>query len=162
VELDLNFRPDWPLRQGDLLGWVGWEERPPLDRFGLVITADCDIAQGRPDQELVYLRVITVWDYLNIFWSRQKLSLLWERSITELATRTNSLRRAADSTATEISASAIITWLKTAETAKIVASLPTPTADAQQKLARAVERAKKLLHVSDMRTSCSPLAVERI
>jgi hypothetical protein len=65
-ELDPEFKREQPIRQGDLIGFWDWNSLPPLSRFGVILTADCDIENGRPDQELVYARIISQSDYIDL------------------------------------------------------------------------------------------------
>jgi hypothetical protein len=72
-EFDLALPKEAPIRQGDVIGFWDWSTRKPTERFGLVITADCDIAQERAFDSICYLRIIPVPDYLHLFWAPRML-----------------------------------------------------------------------------------------
>jgi hypothetical protein len=55
-----------PIRQGDVIQWL--QPTSPWDRFGVVVTADCDIAQGKHRGVLSYSPVLTLDDYLSQIW----------------------------------------------------------------------------------------------
>jgi len=111
VELDSDFKISWPIRQGDVFGFWDWRTRPPLRRFGVIITADCDIENGQQDQELVYLRIVSQSDYVDLFWSRSKLLAAREQALRDLVPQINKLRRGSDAEADSIGHSEILSWI---------------------------------------------------
>lgn len=62
------------LRQGDVIaaqpGTASWHD--PTKRFGIIISADCDIEQGKGGNSLVYLPIISHIDYINLIWVPQE------------------------------------------------------------------------------------------
>ncbi len=111
VELDSDFKISWPIRQGDVFGFWDWRNRPPLSRFGVIITADCDIENGQQDQELVYLRIVSQSDYVDVFWSRSKLVAAREQALRDLIPQLNRLRRESDAEAENLSYSDVPSWI---------------------------------------------------
>ena len=77
------------LRQGDIIaaqpGTASWHD--PTKRFGIIISADCDIEQGKGGSSLVYLPIISHIDYINLVWIPQeatKIDLSARSSIDKL------------------------------------------------------------------------------
>jgi hypothetical protein len=62
--------PDDPLRQGDIVAahpqTDGWAN--PWTRFGVVLSADCDLAQEKTGPNLVYVPVVSHYTYLADVW----------------------------------------------------------------------------------------------
>lgn len=62
------------LRQGDVIaaqpGTASWHD--PTRRFGIIISADCDIEQNKGGSSLVYLPIISHIDYINLIWIPQE------------------------------------------------------------------------------------------
>jgi hypothetical protein len=155
VELDPDFKTNWPIRQGDVFGFWDWRNRSPLSRFGMVITADCDIENGQPDQEIIYLRIVAQFDYVDIFWSRAKLVAAREQALRDLVPQINRLRREHAPNAEPLDPSTILSWL--------ASSTPEDIADAIQvidesrvKLVRSLARTRNTVQLASAPagTSC--------
>jgi len=62
--------PDQPLRQGDIVaaqpGTNSW--RNPWTRFGVVLTADCDLTHGKGGPNLVYVPIVDLYVYVADVW----------------------------------------------------------------------------------------------
>jgi hypothetical protein len=62
--------PDHPLRQGDIVaaqpGTDSWKN--PWTRFGVVLTADCDLAHGKSGPNLVYVPILDHHAYIADVW----------------------------------------------------------------------------------------------
>jgi hypothetical protein len=140
VELETNFKIDWPIRQGDVLGFWDWNSRAPLSRFGVVITADCDIANGRSDQELVYLRTISQADYIDIFWSRSKLDKACDKAFQDLVPLINRLRSIIDREAKGLSRQDVEQWIVSASADEICDAIGVEDPGEQLKLRKNLER----------------------
>lgn len=58
------------LRQGDIFaahpGTQNWQD--PWRRFGVIISADCDLAQGKTGPNLVYVPIVGLHTYLKDVW----------------------------------------------------------------------------------------------
>jgi hypothetical protein len=63
--------PNDPFRQGDILAAQPATEHwaNPWTRFGVVISADCDLAQGKTGPTLVYIPVVSHYTYLRDIWA---------------------------------------------------------------------------------------------
>jgi len=58
---------DLPLRQGDVFAWLTRAEVGPFRQFGVIVTADCDIAQEKHRGIISYVPVMPLADYLRQF-----------------------------------------------------------------------------------------------
>src|SRR5256885_8963072 len=52
-----------PLHQGDIFHWLASVD--PWSKFGLIITADCDIRKNKHRGILSYVPILTLRDYLR-------------------------------------------------------------------------------------------------
>jgi len=148
VELDLDFNVDCPIRQGDLLGFWDWASQPPLGRFGVIITADCDIANGRPDQELVYLRIVSQSDYIDIFWSRSKLERARDRAFRDLLPHINRLRRTNDPNAQDLDRAEFESWIRSSDATAIAEAIGVDDKLEKKKLIRSLELTHKAVELA--------------
>lgn len=65
---------DRPIRQGDVFEWVS-PSTDPLKFLGLVVTADCDIANAKHEGILSYVPILRFVDYLRLFSLPQEILL---------------------------------------------------------------------------------------
>lgn len=142
MELDPDFKPGLPLWQGDLLGFSNWARADPLQRYGVIITADCDIQRARPDQELVFLRVVTQADYIDVIWSRSKLERVRDTRVRDLTQMMNRLRKQIDPEANALEGIDVERWIGTAAPIEICDALSLNDADDKARLIENVDRAR--------------------
>lgn len=71
---------DRRIRQGDVFEWLEKGDRDPWTIFGLVVTADCDIAHAKHRGILSYVPLLDLRDYLALFHLPAKV----ERAATPL------------------------------------------------------------------------------
>lgn len=156
VELDLEFKIGQPIRQGDVFGFWDWRARPSLAKFGVIVTADCDIENGRSDQDLVYLRIISQADYIEVFWSSAKLEIARKKSVDDLVGQVNKLRRSLNSEASDLTVAEMEQWIASEASANIVAALDVTDAREIEKLTRNLDRTRNTAQLSNvpLGTSC--------
>ena len=75
-ECEPYLSPDAPIGQGDIFAWGNWSERDEWDQFGMVVTADCDIAHDRASNFLTYLPILSLAAYVKLVWVRQRIAKL--------------------------------------------------------------------------------------
>jgi hypothetical protein len=162
MELDPSFRPEWPIRQGDVIGFWDWNCRLPYDRYGLIITADCDIAQGRPDQHLVFLRIISVSDYAEVIWSREKIHKYLDQHLNEITSTVNRLRRLSDSSSIDINSADVVEWIDRENVGQIAASMYPIDTVQQERLGNRLNLLHKLVSASRLpqETFCMKLLLD--
>jgi hypothetical protein len=144
LELDRDFKRNWPIQQGDVFGFWDWRSRPPLNRFGLIVTADCDIENGQPDQELVYLRIVAQSDYVDIFWSRSKLLGAREQALRGLVPQINRLRRGIDPDAEPLQTAEVLSWIVSSTPDDIVDAIQVSDENERTRLMRNLAQAKRI------------------
>jgi hypothetical protein len=73
--------PSDPLRQGDIVAAQPQTEawKSPWTRFGIILSADCDLAQGKTGPNLVYAPIIGHHTYLADVWLPSEASRLAHR-----------------------------------------------------------------------------------
>lgn len=148
MELDPNFRTTWPIQQGDAFGFWDWRTRQPLNRFGLIITADCDIENGHPDQELVYLRIVSQSDYVDIFWSRAKLLIARRNALRDLVPQLNKFRTEFLPEVEPLGESDVLSWV-ISSTSNEIAEAVRVTDEKRDKLIKNVEKTRSAASLAD-------------
>ena len=78
------------IRQGDIFARLSAGASIPQE-LGAIITADCDIENGSKNMNLVYLRVITVRQYIEVHWAKKKIEKSLHVKSKDLSARLNSL-----------------------------------------------------------------------
>lgn len=149
LELDPEFKAGCPVCQGDLIGIADWTQSGLLDRFGVIITADCDIQRARPGKQIVFLRVITQREYVDYYWAKEKLEKERDRFINDLTSMANRLRRLVTNDAVDLDASAVDRWVRQSEANDIIASIGGVTDADAQKMLKAIERAATAIGCCD-------------
>jgi hypothetical protein len=64
---------DHRIRQGDVFEWLGNDSADPWTKFGVVVTADCDIVHAKHRGVLSYVPLLELRDYLALFHLPAKL-----------------------------------------------------------------------------------------
>jgi len=162
LQLDSDFHPGWPVRQGDILGFWDWAQLPPLQRFGVVITADCDLANGRSEQDLAYLRIISQIDYIDIFWARTQLAKQFKKHLEELTQKINRLRQIKQAAISLFSQDDIVDWVRRSSSDDICDDLSIVDAKERAKSKTHIEGVLKLVTVmaTPLDTPCLSHLVE--
>jgi hypothetical protein len=102
---------DDPLQQGDVFEWLGPE--PPWRRFGIVITADCDLFFEKHSGILSYVPVIPLTEYLTLFHLPKRFEEHRQPVIEELVVAVRKHQAAAHPEFPEpISEQAILRWVE--------------------------------------------------
>lgn len=57
-----------PIRQGDIFRWRVPDTNDPWRSFGIIITADCDLAHKKHRGYLSYCSVLPLQSFLSLFW----------------------------------------------------------------------------------------------
>lgn len=111
MELDETFSTSAPARQGDLIARANFEQRHPFDRFGVLITADCDLERTRPETQLTFLRIVPVPDYVKHVWCRKKMHDILKRMAHDTTALFNRLSRDDEPTRLPIKPERLVDWL---------------------------------------------------
>ena len=71
-----------PVRQGDILCTRAFDEQGNdglARKWGVIVTADCDIAQGKMGGLFTYLTIVTAQEYLEHIWATDQIAALNRR-----------------------------------------------------------------------------------
>lgn len=81
-----------PLRQGDVFRWNN-RSKDPRSEFGIVVTADCDLAQAKHRDILSYCPLLELGSFLNAFWLPDDLRRATDKQAAKVAERLTAARR---------------------------------------------------------------------
>jgi hypothetical protein len=151
-ELVPDLDPEAPLRQGDVLGFRNWTSRPPLERYALVITADCDLAQGREDETAICVAIAPFEAWIREVWCRDEYLRELTLTLNEIAQRINTARKVFDPLSSDLSSLRIKEWLLAESAQKILDDLQVGDPKASRKLAKQVELAQQVLQTDPRST----------
>ncbi|WGR69816.1 MULTISPECIES: hypothetical protein [unclassified Bradyrhizobium] len=113
MEFDCSLaQDDAPLRQGDVFVWVDRAYQRPWRTFGVVITADCDLAQNKTKGLLSYLPALTFEDYVWSFWRPERFVPLLDRLRIKAVDRLNKTILRFNPSRKPISEEAGLAWIK--------------------------------------------------
>lgn len=111
MEIDKSFNPTEQPRQGDLIARSNFEQRHHLDRFGVIVTADCDLERARPEHQITYLRIAPVTEYVNHVWCRKKLHDVLKKMRTDAAATFNRLLKLSAPDQLPLPPERLVEWL---------------------------------------------------
>jgi hypothetical protein len=122
-ELEPHLSTDSPVRQGDIFAWSNWTERGDWEKFGIIVTADCDIAHERSSTFFTYLPILPLKSYIQQVWVKERLTKLansHQRLITDEIHRYH-LR--INPSALQLQAAALHRWVTESSDDHIIAEL---------------------------------------
>jgi hypothetical protein len=111
MEIDESFTASAPARQGDLIARANFEQRQPFDRFGVIVTADCDMERARPEHQLTFLRILPVAEYVRHVWCRKKLHDLMTRLRNDTTALFNRLSYENEPSQLPVTPAQLVDWL---------------------------------------------------
>jgi len=103
---------DDSIRQGDILCWPDWQRRPPWEQFGLVLTADCDIAWGKSSNFYSYVPLLTIDSYVDKIWGQKKAQSKLEKIIRKITSSLNARSANSGDGPRDFSQGAIVQFLR--------------------------------------------------
>lgn len=111
-----------PIRQGDIfsLTSVAPEDPPPL---GIILTADCDIAQEKMGTEYTYIPIVSATYYMRYIWPLAHLRNVHSACADEAAEQVYSLHKRFDSEVDKISRQDLVRWIMSDSDDKILGAL---------------------------------------
>lgn len=117
VKLDASI----PIRQGDIFLWKQGAH-DPWRVAGIVMTADCDIAQGKVHDFVSYVPIFPLTHYVDHIWAVRKLKRLEEQHFREFAEFILKKHQRLNPQATMLTPFAIKDWIRR-ESAETIAEL---------------------------------------
>lgn len=98
--------------QGDVIKWVGAEWNRPWQCFGVVVTADCDLALDKHGGVISYVPALTTDDYIWNRWRVDAIASKLDALLNKAATRIANWRAKNDQPSDPPSATAMRRWLE--------------------------------------------------
>jgi hypothetical protein len=138
-----------PLRQGDVFEWLDDSDNP-YQQSGVIVTADCDIAQAKHTGILSYAPILRLKDYLRLFFLPRRL----DRIVTSLSAELNALIRKLQMTyrpdfPEPLSDEAIEVLMRSSEPQEVAEILGVPAGKDNDRLLRVVEVVQACLIAQD-------------
>lgn len=123
VEECQSILDDRPLRQGDVFEWVeGYKDRP-WKIYGVVVTADCDLANYKTRGILSFVPILTDAEYFWMTWRIDKMGPAIERFATESAARVSKQIKKRYPDHKGITSDGLKAWLDRAQVAGVIAEI---------------------------------------
>jgi len=118
------------VRQGDIIRKLH-PETGEAEKLGIVITADCDIAQRKVGERYTWLEIVPMAAYIEGPWAQEQLRKLSEKRSKAICEYLNGQIRKQKPGLVALTHESLVQWLrsKTAEEILEAASGQTPTAD---------------------------------
>ncbi|SFB19126.1 hypothetical protein SAMN03159488_02287 [Pseudomonas sp. NFIX10] len=118
------------VRQGDIIRQVN-PKTSETERLGIVITADCDIAQKKAGERYTWLEIVSMAAYVEGPWAQEQLRKLSEKRAKGVCDYLNGQIRKQQPDLTALTYESLVQWLrsKSAEDIFTSATGKAPTAD---------------------------------
>lgn len=135
---------DLPLRQGDVLAAI----EPTAIPLGIVVTADCDIAQLKHNNTISYVPLFALPKFLATFYIPRRLDRALQQLRQDLTSKLTVIRQKTRSGSSPFSPEAIDVWVDGSDAATIAASVETPQGE-QETLVALINTYKKVREARD-------------
>lgn len=121
------------VRQGDIIRKFN-SKTGETEKLGIVITADCDIAQKKAGERYTWLEIVPMTAYVEGPWAQEQLRKLSERRSTAICEYLNGQIRRRQPGLTALTHESLVRWLRSKTAEEILASATgkAPTADSKQ------------------------------
>lgn len=110
------------IRQGDVVRKFD-SEADSSAQYGIVITADCDIAQRKTNDRMTVVRAVTVQEFIQKYWATWELEKLAEKQIRLIIPFLNAAITKVDNSVSTLTASRLEDWLATSTPERIFEGL---------------------------------------
>ena len=123
-----------PILQGDVFQWTN-DGSDPWRRFGIIITADCDLAHGKYGNSLSYCPIMTFADFLKIFWvynDLNKWKLIHGEKVAKDLTKARGINR--PELTEPIQCDTLIRWLERRGISGVLEDIHEPVGKSRTKL----------------------------
>jgi len=109
------------VRQGDIIRQLN-PKNGLTKRLGIVITADCDIAQNKNGERYTWLEIVPMAAYVEGPWAQEQLRKLSEKRSKGVLEYLNGQIRKRDPSLTALTREALVLWLRSKSAEEILAS----------------------------------------
>lgn len=110
---------DDEIRQGDIIRMMGPASSNTVI-YGVVVTADCDIAQRKAGGQYTWLQILPIKDYIQGPWAEQQLQKLADKHNKALCENLNAQLRRLDGALSPLTPVTLADWLKTCTAEQIL------------------------------------------
>ncbi|MBI3372704.1 MAG: hypothetical protein HY017_13245 [Betaproteobacteria bacterium] len=149
-----------PVRQGDIFIWRGQETNDPWKQFGIVVTADCDIAQSKTHNSLSYVPLLPLRHYIEAFWAVQRLKRTIEQRTGDAIALVHRHHAVANASAKRITTEAFHRWIRSTSADEICNGLGISDEKERRKFSeKHYKILKKLIDYFDAPKATSALSV---
>ena len=131
------------IAQGDVLEWVGPHRKSPWHTYGVVVTADCDLALGKHNGFISYIPAWISRDFLWFQWRPEVLSPERDKALRRMAIRLSTWRKK-NGGGNEFSDDAVKDWLRRVGGEKMLQELGVTDKGQQNDLMKVIAPAKML------------------
>ena len=119
------------VRQGDIIRQLH-PQTGALEKLGVVITADCDIAQKKASDRYTWLEILPMADYIEGPWAQEQLRKLCEKRSKPICQQLTAQARKLQTDLAEVTPDSLVQWLRSRTPAEILTSvtghMPAPEA----------------------------------
>lgn len=112
---------DAEIRQGDVIRCASDGESEP--RFGVVLTADCDIAQQKAGDNYTWLKIVRSQDYLEQTWAPEQLRRLRDRQSRAACDSINAILKRSNLDLSPLMPNSLIEWLQTTDPVQLITQI---------------------------------------
>lgn len=109
------------VRQGDIICQLN-PKTDEAERLGIVITADCDIAQRKAGERFTWLEIVPMATYVEGPWAREQLRKLSEKRSKTICEHLNAQIRKQHSGLSPVTHESLAKWLRSKTPEEILAS----------------------------------------
>ena len=110
------------VRQGDIIRKIN-PGTGETERLGIVITADCDIAQKKAGERYTWLEILPMTDYIQGPWAETQLRKLAEKRSKAICEYLNNQIRKIEPALTPLTHDSLVQWLREKSADEILVSV---------------------------------------
>lgn len=120
------------VRQGDIIRKLH-PKTGEVEQLGIVITADCDIAQRKAGERYTWLEIVPMAAYIEVPWAEEQMRKLAEKRSKAICEHLNGQIRKLQPGLTALTHESLVQWLRSRTAEEILASATgqVPTADSK-------------------------------
>jgi hypothetical protein len=108
------------LRQGDVLKRL---DKSGAQLYGVILTADCDIAQNKSGGKITWLEIVSVRRYIEDYWSGEQLDRLSEKYGRVVRDSLNAKIRKINEKLAPLQQNSLAEWLKSSGADEVIRSV---------------------------------------
>lgn len=109
-----------PFRQGDILCRISQQEQK---EWGVIITADCDIANDKAGSYFTFLTIVTSDSYLKDSWAPEALRKVGQKTALKASELLSRAARKCDPGLADLSPEDVVEWLMDRSAAEVAAKV---------------------------------------